>query len=516
MRSTTIREARNIAGRFRGGKLWPAMMVAFKANEGGLLSQTATFELDPVQGRLITPVTGEFHMVYVPMQAMLALRDDLDPNAGITEVIRQKYLDGQPIFNLVDEDDVSKAAGVMPRQIAGVKKVSEAAKLAHICAVNFLRQSLYTYATLLTKASTGVTPALLSSTALDMFNGVLNPDDHVNGMVSLDLTGYSTVPINRDTNWVGAVPKAAADIEQLGGAAGYIQIGNAANTLSVQMQIPQDSYMLVDNTNTAATGFSLTDLYNAESMDRLTREMRAIIEANPVDGEEQVVRWAHGLRVDEAKNPFLLARRSVIFGQDLLKAMDGAGIEAETTQSRLMSRIAVTVPVPSTELGGVVVTFLVVKPDETLKEQPHPVLSDVWAFDNLMSEELQLDPVPVTGREVQASVPQANETTVMFYTGLNELRRTYVNYGWNRLVDPLTVDAKNAMWQYEIPASVTPENIVYPPDIEHYPFVDQDADIARYMLSSTLVGKSPIFVGPSPVETVSVIEDDDLFGDADE
>lgn len=514
MRSTTIREARNIAGRFRGGKLWPSMMVAFKANEGGMLTQNATLELEPVQGRLITPVTGELHMVYVPVQAMLALRDDLDPHAGITEVIRQKYLDGEPIFNLVDEDDVSKAAGIMPRQIAGVKKVSEAAKLAHICAVNFLRQSLYTYATLLTKASAGVTPALLSSTALDMFNGVLNPDDHINGMVSLDLTGTITVPIQRRGGQTIAQGPGNADVQFT--SAGVAQIDGPGDAYGVALTLPTSGNMQLDLSQAGTSGFSLTDLYNAENMDRLTRQMRAIIDANPVDGEEQVVRWAHGLRVDEAKNPFLLARRSVIFGQDLLKAMDGAGIEAETTQSRLMSRIAVTVPVPSTELGGVVVTFLVVKPDETLKEQPHPVLSDVWAFDNLMSEELQLDPVPVTGREVQASVPQANETTVMFYTGLNELRRTYVNYGWNRLVDPLTVDAKNAMWQYEIPASVTPENIVYPPDIEHYPFVDQDADIARYMLSSTLVGKSPIFVGPSPVETVSVIEDDDLFGAPDE
>lgn len=104
MRMTTIREARTMAGRFRGGKLNPVLAVAFKNNEGGVLTQTATIELDPVAGRLITPITGEMWAVYVPVQAMLALRDDLDPHAGITEVIRQKYLDGQPIFNLVEEN----------------------------------------------------------------------------------------------------------------------------------------------------------------------------------------------------------------------------------------------------------------------------------------------------------------------------------------------------------------------------------------------------------------------------
>lgn len=522
MRSTTIREGRSLGGRFRGGKLAPVMAVALKANEGGMLTQTATIELDPVAGRLITPVTGELHCVYVPVQAMVALRDDTDPFAGITEVIRQRYLDGSPIFNLVNEDEVTQRLGVMPVSVGGVKKVSEAAKLAHICAVNFLRQSLYTYAATLTKASTGVTPALLSSTALMMFNGVLNPDDHVNGMVSLELTGNVNVK----------------GIRQIGGSepdysstAGFVTKSSAGARIDVKTAVPDRGlrfdlepgstgasqlavYAPLDQGG-EASGFSLTDLQNARTMDSLTRSMRTIIDANPVDGEEQIVRWAHGLRIDDAYVPFLLGKRTVIFGQDLLKAMDGAGIESEITQSRLMQRLSITVPVPTTELGGVVVTFLVVKPDEVLKEQPHPVLSQVWGFDNLMAEELQLDPVPVTGREVQASVPQANESTVMFYTGLNELRRTYVNYGWNRHVDPATVDAKNALWQYEIPASVTPENIVYPPDIEHFPFVDQEAEIARYVIASTFVGKSPIFIGPSPVETVSVIETDDLFGDTD-
>lgn len=72
MRSTNIKESRTIAGRFRGGKLAPVMAVGFKGNEGGMLSQTAIIELDPVAGRLITPVTGQMFAVYVPVQAMAA------------------------------------------------------------------------------------------------------------------------------------------------------------------------------------------------------------------------------------------------------------------------------------------------------------------------------------------------------------------------------------------------------------------------------------------------------------
>lgn len=520
MRSTTIREARNLAGRFRSGLLSPCMAVALKGGEGGLLTQSATIELDPVFGRLITPVTAELHCVFVPVQAMVALRDDQDSYAGITEVIRQKYLDGAPIFNLENEHEVSMRMGVMPISSGGAKKVSVAARLAHNAAVNFLRQSLYTYAALVPASNVAQTPALLSSTVLSRFNAVLNPDDHINGMVSLDLSVDRaqvmgiTAPNALNTNPPGTnVPARPAQMSAGGTTTPWVRVLNDNDTLGLQVNVaPGDaSNVFADLSSVEAGGFSLTQLYNAELMDKLTRQMRAIIDANPVDGEDQVVRWAHGLQVDNAVNPFLLARRSVVFGQDLMKAMDGEGIEAEVTQSRLMVRLGMTVPVPTTELGGVVVTFLVVKPDEVLKQQPHPVLSQPWGFENLMAEELMNDPVAVIARDIDATVDAAGENTVVFYTGFNELRRTYINYGWNRYVDPATVDAKNAIWQYEIPTSVSPENIVYPPLLPQDPFLDQDAEIARYMISSTFVGKSPIYIGPSPVETVAVIDSEDLF-----
>jgi len=508
MRMTKLRESRTLAGRFRGGKLNPVMATAFKSGEGGMLTQTAMIELDPVVGRLITPVTAEMFAVYVPVQAMVALLNPTDPQAGITEVIRQRLLNGEVLFPLENEDEVAKRCGVMPVSIGGVKQVSTAVRLAHNCAVNFLRMRKYTYATQLAAANNAVTPALLSSTVLDRFNAVLNPDDHVNGFVPLDVSG--TIPVKgiarNGGNTVGAVN---ANIQAQ--TTTVTVSDGAGNGLNFNIPGSTGLGVRVDMDAAEDVGFTLTDLYNAETMDRLTRQMRATIDANPIDGEEQVLRWAYGLEVDAGKNCFLLHASEVIFGQDLLKAMDGAGIEAEVTQSRLMQRISMTVPVPRTELGGVVVTFLTVKPDETLAEQPHPVLSQPWVQDNLMAEELQNDPMPVTAREVQAEVLAGDELTVCFYTGYNELRRLYVNYGYNRHVTPADIDVKNAMWQIEIPASVTPDNIVYPPDIDHYPFVDQDAEIARYMIASTLTAASPIYIGPSPVETVSVIDSEDLF-----
>lgn len=525
MRQTTIRESRSIAGRFRGGKLAPVMAVGFKGNEGGMLSQTAIIELDPVAGRLITPVTGQMFAVYVPVQAMAALKNPSDPNAGITEVLRMKGLEGLPLFDVEAEGELSKRMGVMPMSQGGVKMVGEYNRLAHNCAVNFLRKRVYTYAAQLAASNAAMTPALLSSTALDRFNGVLNPDDHINGMVQLDISGGNIAVhgIGIGNNPGAAGSFGVREMEYDGTATGWRNAQGPTPTageafISVRQNPEKPGYPAIwaelDGA-VSASGFSLTDIYNAEVMDRLTRAMRSIIDANPVDGEEQVLRWAHGLNVDSGQNCFLLHGSEVIFGQDMLKAMDGAGIEAEVTQSRLAQQMRFTVPVPRTELGGVVVTFLSVKPDEVLKEQPHPVLSKPWVFDNLMAEELQNDPVAVLAREVQAGVDVGSETTVVFYTGYNELRRTYVNYGWNRLVDPSTVDAKNAMWLYEIPASVTPENIIYPEDIDHYPFLDQEAEVARYQVTSILQGMSPIFIGPSPVEEVAIIETEDLFGDVD-
>lgn len=516
-RSTTIRESRSLAGRFRGGRLQPVMQVAFKGGEGGVLNQTAMVELDPIAGRLLTPITAQMIAIYAPVQAMAALDNPSDPFAGVTEVIRQRGLDGDPIFGLEDENTISKLCGIMPVSIGGVKKVSSVSRLAHNCAVNYLRKRLYTYAAEVTAANVAVTPALLSSTVLSRFNGVLNPDDHVGGFIPFDPAGEVPVKgigfqtVSQDVS--NAVVRESGSTTTRTYPFSHNTSVEAANAVSLIEKTGASGFpnIRVELDEAVGAGIRLTDMYNAERMDDLTRRMRGIIDANPVDGEDQIVRWAHGLSVDTGQNCWLLSSSETIFGQDFMRATDGAGIEAEVTQSRMAVQMRFTVPVPRTELGGVVVTFLVVKPDEVLFEQPHPVLAAPWVFDNLLAEELQNDPVPVLAREIQAGVAAGSESTVCFYTGYNELRRLYVNYGWNRATDPATVDAKNAMWLYEIPASVTPENIVYPPDIPHYPFLDQDADVARYQIMSSFTAVSPIYIGPSPVEEVSVISSEDLF-----
>lgn len=524
-RNNTRRESRNIAGRFRGGKLAPVMAVPYLGGEGGILSQSITMELDPVAGRLITPVTAQFIAVYVPAQAMNQEHDRNDEMKGLTEVIRQMLLSGTPLFGLEPESEVSKRLGVVPSSISGVKKVSWACRLAHNAAVNYLRKRLYVYANLVPATNTSVTPALLSSTILQRMNGALDPDEHINGSVQLNIPNmqlpvegigvppdatpeFITTNLNhRETAGVGTA-KVTTYPKGMRFSDTDISMRVTAGSTTVGNVTPQVFAIL---NGASAGGVSLSDFYNAQKIDQLTRAMRQIADENPMDGEDMVLRWSHGLSVDPGRHPFVIHESEKIFGQVYREAGDGAGLMDEVSLSKLAVRMNFTVPVPTTELGGMVVTFAVVKPDETIAQQPHPILSQEWGSINQVADELKLDPVPVRMRELNAEVLTANENTVAFYTGHNELKKTYVNYGFNRQVDPDTVDAKTAIWQLDIPASVTPENVVYPADISHYPFLDQDAEVCTYAVQSEAVTRTPLFFGPSPVETLSIIDDADLF-----
>ena len=125
---------------------------------------------------MITPISAELIAVYVPVQAIDALANPEEAYSGNTEVVRDKLLSGTPLFDLEDEGEISKRLGVVPRSIAGVKKVNSVARLAHNAAVNYLRQRKYVKATQLLAANLGVTPALISETVLDRLNGVLDPE----------------------------------------------------------------------------------------------------------------------------------------------------------------------------------------------------------------------------------------------------------------------------------------------------------------------------------------------------
>jgi hypothetical protein len=520
------REARSRTGRFRGGKLNPVMAVAIRGNEGGVLSQNLTLELGPIPGRLITEITAEMVSVFVPVQAIDAIKDPNAAYAGMTEVIREKLLSGNPLFGLENEGEISKRCKVNPRSIGGQKRVNEMVRLAHNAAVNFLRQRKYVNATLLPHTNAAVTPAILGQTVLERLNGVLDPDDRINGSVQLSIPNVNLPVLGLGLRSGSPGGEAVRGIRQTDGSTVFepsVDVdSNNANVKNIVMRTtgtaPNTYPAVVAQLNGVMAGnLSLHDIYNAEKRDQLTRTMREIMDQNPEYGQEMILRWAHGLSVDSGKVPWVLAEETRVFGKNIVPAMDSAGVLNDTMRSDMALKMEFTVPVPRTELGGIIITFAVIKPDETLSDQPHPFLSDVWGLDNFVADELAIDPVPVTIRELDSECTSGQESTVAMYTGLNALKQTYVDYGLSRQLNPTTVQAKTAIWQLKIPLSVTPDTILYPADISHYPFADNGdgtatpSEVCTYTITSAATIQTPLTFGPTPVEELAVIETEDLF-----
>ena len=515
----TRRESLTVVDRFRGGKLIPVMAVPVRPNEGGMLSQSITMELDPVAGRLLTPVYGELISVFVPVQAIDALKDPEAAYAGMTEVLREKLLSGNPLFVMEVENEISKRCGITPKSIGGVKMVSETIGIAHNAAVNHLRQLKYVKAPLLGHGPRSLSRALISSTVLQRLNGVLDPEDRVNGMVQLDLpsvrlpvsgVGFGGTPT---ANVAGVTVRTTDPANDFVTDGNDRQIGGTVIADSVGAGAAVRPAIFAELNGIAAGGVQLSDFYNAEHMDRLVRTMREIVDKNPEYGDEMVLRWAHGLSVDPGKTPFVLAEKRQQFGRDLVPSMDTVGVQTDYVRSDMALQMGFTVPIPRTELGGVVITLACLKPDETLANQPHPIFADNWGLDNFVADELAIDPVPVTMRELDSEVLQASENTIAFYTGLNALKQAYVSYGFSRNLDKTKVANKTAVWQLEIPLSVTPDSILYPSSISHYPFADQAAEVCTYSISSNAVIQTPMIFGPTPVEELAIIETENLFED---
>lgn len=521
-RPTSVRrESRTITGRFRGGLLNPVMATVLRESESCMLSQSVTYELDPIAGRMITPITAELISVAVPVQAIDAILDPSGAYSGNTEVIRDKLVSGTPLFGLENETEISKRLGVVPRSIAGVPKVCTVARLAHNAAVNYLRQRKFVDAVQVLASNLAVTPALISQTVLERLNGVLDPEDRVNGAVNLRLPNVN-LPVSGlgISSANGTVPSAANGVgDATADPMNYPLAVGASNPNSLVVRVTgttaasarPDVFAVLNGT--VAGAVSLTDFYNAELMDQLVREMRSIVEQNPEYGQEQIQRWAHGLSVDFGKTPMVIHESTRIFGQAMAMATDTAGVNGDVMRSDLTAQISFTVPVPASELGCVIITFACLKPDETIASQPHPFLSDSWGAINFVADEMERDPVPVTMRELNAAVSAGSETTIAFYTGLNELKRAYVNYGFNRHINLSTVAAKTAIWQLEVPLSVTPSSVLYPANLEHYPFADQLAEVCTYTISSVQTVNTPIRFGPTPVEELAVIETADIFNE---
>lgn len=514
---TTKRGYRNLVGKIRGGRLYPVMSEPVRPSEGGMLRQTVRLDLDPIPGRLITDITCEVTMIFVPVQAMDALKAPAAAYAGSTDVVREKLLTGTPLFVLENESEISKRCGVVPRQISGVKKVNEMTRLAYICAVNHLRLRKYVNAAQLLFSSTAVVPALLSETILEKLNAVLDPEDRVNGRVALSLPNVN-LPITNlwtadgtfSNNTIQPI-NADGSIGTALGATDNRKVTLRRDAATANILEPQAIFSGV-----TTGGVSLTEMYETELMDKLTREMRLMIDANPEYGEEMVLNWAHGFSVVAGSVPWVIGQRTVSFTKSLQQAVDTTGVNTDVRRTDAMVSVSMDVIVPKTELGGIVITLVALKPDETIASQPHPILSDVWGIDNFVADELKLDPVAVTFRDVDANCLTANETNIAMYVGNNGLKENYINYGFDRQVNPDLVENKATVWQLQIPYSVTPENVSYPEYLDHGVFAfggtqAAPTEICAVNIESMLTLQSPMIVGPTPVEELAVLETGNLF-----
>lgn len=522
MKPRAIRhDGRNITGTFEGGKLAPCMVVPFKESEIGTVSQSVILELDPIAGRMITEITAEIVSVLVPMQAIDVLKNPEENFVGSSESFRAKLLSGAAVFDVEPESEVSRRLGIVPRKVSNVKYVNEAVRIGHNVAVNYLRQRKYVKASQLETNNYQMTPALIGQTVLERFNAVLDPEDRINGALNLDLPDMQlpvdgiAISANGGTPPVDYVKETDGDVHQQPAAAAE-WVGTDGNVF-VKTYEPVATkwpaiYAKLEGLQTGKV--SLSDFYAAEMQDKLTREMRKLVDENPEYGEEIVTRFAHGLSVDMGKQPIVVYEKSRVFGMGMTRGMDGPSLDV--TQSNLATSLEFTVHVPPSEFGYMLYTFVSVKPDETVSSQPHPILSQEWGATNYVADELAIDPVPVAFRELDAEIDQAFEETPAFYIGNNHLLKNYQNYGFNRNLDPTTVENKTALWQLEIPLSVTPDSVIYPEQLNHYPFADQTAEVCTYTINSTAQINTPTIFGPTPVEELAIIETADVFEDLPE
>ena len=514
----TFTRGTNHAGKFRGGKLVPLTAVPFEQSESGTVSQTVTLALDPIAGNMITQIGVDLVCVYVPNLAIHALDHPGMELADAADLYRARLLDGEIMSGMEVEGEISRRMNIKPRSVGGQKMVRRSVRLAYQCAWNYLARMVHRDARQYDEVGYGLLPALYSSTSLDLLRGVLDPDDRINGQVNLEFTNVE-LPVKGvgTSGWYGT----PASFRETGGVdrgaeqLGTMQTGDGQGGRQIRVEEDPDNpgypYIraLLDG---AAQGISLDDLWRAERADQITRVLDDAMRDDPIYGQELAKRMAYGVRMNMGAQPRIVYRAEETFGQPVVqRATDGPSMDGEV-RSHMTYRKSFSAVIPATEFGGVLITMVAVKPDETLGQQPDPVFGEPLKRIDYIPEEMTLDPRKVYVRDLDADCDQADEDTVVMYTGLNQLRRNYSVHGLDRRVNPNTVANKNAMWQIELPLSVTPDDVAYPENVDHYPFVDNaaTAEPVNYHIQAIATINTPRQVGPTPVENIDVLTNEEF------
>lgn len=492
-------------GGLQAVKAHPIAICAFRPDEGGTVATNLNVRLAPVSGFMRSKAYVDVVQVFVPYQAIEKLElIDTQDDAGVTEMTRRRLMAGQGI-GLEDEGTITKAANIHPRSVGGDKKVSKTARLAYIAAVNHLRKHAYFAATEAPKTETAILPAILTANVLERFNGVLDPETLIDGAVNL--TGE--LPVKGIGTYAAPVNLGTTQYKETGGETdqyGSGWQGNASQHLYVEEDPENAGYPRIVADMGGSSEFTLRDMIESQKIDGLIRQFAKMIQDDPINGEEKVERALYSLSVDYDANCHVLYRQVHELTAMHQRPTDGASINDVSAHFELDERFAAMVP--RSELGGQLVTLVMVKPVETLAKQPDPAQTEAWQLVNRIHDETQLQEVLLTRADLESDVAAIDEDTPAFWVGHNALKHGYATQGANAQQTYLT-EMKSSMWTYEIPSSVTPENVNYPAEgIDMYPFFNWNGAHAEYTVSQVAAISTSLAKGPNPVEKIALFADD--------
>lgn len=488
-------------------KAWPLAMCRFRPDEGGTVSTALNINLAPVSGYMRSNAYVDVVQVWVPYQAAEALELDSE-DAGVTEMTKRRLMAGQGI-GLADESEISRTADIKPRAVGGVKKVSKTVDLSYTAACNHLRLSAYHDAALLTKHNQVIRPAVLTANVLERFNGVLDPERHIDG--AINLTGELQV------KGISAIDNAAVSttqsVDETGATAAEDQTGwnHAQRGIFLEEDPDNPGFPKVVTDLSGTSEITLRDMMQSQKLDGLIREFAQMIEDDPVNGEEKVERALYGLTCDFDANCHVLYRQVFELTPAHQRPTDGPSINDVSAHFNLNTRFATVVP--RSELGGQLVTLAMVKPLETLPDQPDPAQTEAWELVNRIHDETELDEQLLTRADLDSTVAAQDEDTPVFWVGHNSLKHDYSTQGPNpeRIQG---VEMKSTMWTYKVPSSVTPENVNYPYDgIAMYPFHNWNGGHAEYYINQVAAISTSLAKGPNPIERIQLFADDPALVD---
>lgn len=495
-------------GGFDAVKAHPLAMCRFRPDEGGTVSTSLHVKLAPVSGYMRSKAYVEVVQIFAPYQAIefQAKQDNLE-DAGVSEMARRRLMAGQGIA-LGPDTEISRACNIHARKVGGVEKVNYTVKHAYNAAVNHLRSTAYHAAEQVPEGSNIIQPAILTANVLDRFNGVLDPERHIDGAINLtgDLPvkgiGFNTV------NTPGML--ADQNVAETGGEERQFANGTVPYASNYNVVVEEDpanpGHPKVEVNLEGATELTLRDMIESQKLDGLIRQFAKMIKEDPVNGEELVERALYGISVDYDRNCQVMYRQIHELSATHVRPTDGASINDVSAHFELQTRFATVVP--RSELGGQLVTIVMVKPLETLEAQPDPAQTEVWQLVNRVHDETQLQEQLLTRADLESDVAVADEDTSAFWVGHNSLKHGYATQGPN-VQQTAGVEMKSTMWTYPIPTSVTPQNVNYPENgIDMYPFHNWNGKHAEYTISQVAAISTSLAKGPNPVERIQLFADD--------